>query len=229
MTAHDWYEFVERDRYAEGVSGGGDAAGRLLEVQGEAWIAHAKLNDLLPRTVLQRLGEIVADWVIPQRQRLSRQRWAMLASEAIRCRRTLGVIEIKSGGLPALARRFDNWPFSTLAQNLALWEKAGLVRRWHEPTEVQGPPPVAAVEIPRLTECLVWLARQRAEALQDLPGALSDKQAYFLTYDAIERKAFPPPIPYPSDWDTATPHRRATAAIGAIKAWRDGQGRHPFE
>jgi hypothetical protein len=192
-------------------------------------MGQAPLDDQLPRNFMKRIGESVADWAIPQRQRISRDRWAMLAREAAKQRRTLGVIVIQSGGLPALAQRFDNWPFPTLAQNVGRWERAQLVRRWYEPAEAQGPPRVAALEIPVLTECLVWLARQRAEALQDLPEALSAAQAQFLVYDAIERQAFRPLVSYPSDWDSRPPRGQAADAIGAIKAWRDGRGMHPFE
>lgn len=127
---------------------------------------------LLPPAQRRALAASAASWLDAAPRGDTRRRWSSLASAAAAPTQELGLIRVPAGGLRSLATRLfpdAKDPTRALSRNLQVWEPEGLVKVFSG-VRVKRYAPVVAVQVPHLTDCLVWLMHARALALGPAPG-----------------------------------------------------------
>jgi len=109
------------------------------------------------------------------RLQATRERWCALLELGISKPATLGFIDVRSG-LRGLAEDLET-SASTLSRNLRQWESSPttLVRLGHQKRD-RGRPELVVIQIPLLTEWLLWVAEAKAEFVVRPWGTLGFQQ-----------------------------------------------------
>jgi hypothetical protein len=186
------------------------------------------------------VGQAISQWDIGERMARTMERFGALGGVCT-SEGEAGFLWVDAGGMPHLwRRRFRSrgWPRSTFMENLDAWEERGVICVYRGPASSRGGRrPVRAIEIPLLTENLVWAARHLREARRYFWCAgigLTDRMVTYLTLDSLRRRSFPPTaIEHPRDY-LAVDHEmppiiKAARSIEAIERHRAGGCPHPFD
>jgi hypothetical protein len=145
-------------------------------------------SDLLHRNNLRLVQGKASAWDDGRKAR-TRQLWADLVHASIYPSTSLGFINIPEGGLSALADEFRVAP-STMAANLRRWRLGDhpMVVAYYGAKRTRHPP-LQLVQLPDITDLLVWAALARIPYLTsrvNAPslGQVTDLLAYFAEHRA---------------------------------------------
>ena len=121
-----------------------------------------------------------------------RQRWKRIVKEATRYPDSLGYITVEQG-LDDVAQRFRCEP-STLFRNLRTWEtqEPPLVVCGYE-RDYGRKQRIAVIQIPLVSDWLLFMARANAKALGGLPNAMDVAQTRRLVRGYL-KASLPPPL-----------------------------------
>jgi len=159
--------------------------------------------DLLRPKTRRTIAAAVAAWPLAANRAATRAKWAALVDEATRRLRTLGIVEIHHGGAPALARQLidSDRPEGGFLRSLDHWEQRGLIKRYYGEKTTHHPP-LIAVQIPLLTETLLWTAHRVAERIspQGQTYTLPVKDVVRIAALSVGRMEVPRPLDPSQDW-----------------------------
>jgi hypothetical protein len=171
-----------------------DLKGELGGLAGDFRVEPQKFLTGLERHVIRSAigGDAYAREVLGMRQRSMRQRWKRIVKEATRYPKTLGYITVEQG-LDDVAQRFRCEP-STLFRNLRRWEaqEPPLVVCGYE-RDYGRKQRIAVIQIPLVSDWLLFMARANAKALGGLPNAMNVAQTRRLVR-AYLKACLPPPL-----------------------------------
>ena len=171
-----------------------DLKGELSGLAGDFRVEPQEFLAGLERHVVSSVvgGDTYAREVLGMRQRSMRQRWKRIVKEATRYPKTLGYITVEQG-LDDVAQRFRCEP-STLFRNLRTWEaqEPPLVVCGYE-RDYGRKQRIAVMQIPLLSDWLLFMARANAKTLGGLPNAMDVAQTRRLVR-AYLKACLPPPL-----------------------------------
>ena len=147
-----------------------------------------KRTDLLHKDLLRLIRDGASMWDRGRKKR-TRQLWTDLVDAAMSQNTSLGFIDVPDGGLVSLAEQFGVAP-STMSANLNRWRLGDhpMVVTYYGAKRTRHPP-LQLVQLPDITDLLVWAAQARIPYLTsrvNAPslGQVTDLLAYFAEHRA---------------------------------------------
>jgi hypothetical protein len=147
-----------------------------------------KSSDLLRRKARSALAHAASTWR-PQHTARAQEKWEALIERATAKPTSLGFILLGTGGTEALGELLGT-SAGNAAATARRWEELGVVRRFDR-TRDRGLPLLTGLQIPELTDALVWFAARAFYKLSG-PGAggapMTIAQAQHIAALCLERR-----------------------------------------
>ena len=182
----------------QSFSDGQEAWNKVLtrvNLMSQSW--RLKRTDLLHKDLLRLIRDGASMWEHGRKKR-TRQLWAGLVRTATSQNTSLGFIDVPDGGLVSLAEQFGVAP-STMSANLNRWRLGDhpMVVTYYGAKRTRHPP-LRLVQLPDVTDLMVWAAEARLPYLVAQRSAPSLPQIADLLGYFAEHRATPgsPPETY---------------------------------
>ena len=157
-------------------------------------------TDLLRPTARAALRHAVASWN-PVRTSAAQKKWRLLLSQAAARPRSLGFVVLGSGGTGDLGDILGT-SAGRASSDALRWEDRGVVRLYHVERD-RGLPRLAGLQVPDLTDALVWLATRAYYKLNGIGvdgPPMTINQAQLIAATLLRRRE---PIPEITTFDQA--------------------------
>lgn len=121
------------------------------------------------------------------------EKWAVIVGIATEKPDSLGFVPVAVGGTKALAELLDTSP-GNVSRSLKSWEQQGAIFRF-EHKGIRGLPSLVGIQVPELTDALVWFASRAFSTLEGsgAGGApMTIPQAQKIAGNLLERRTLLP-------------------------------------